>query len=66
MNKKFDKIIKTYKNILASKEKDKSDLHFFALKSIENIDIKQYNEKEQEIIKNLISYYKKPSSITYN
>ena len=66
MDKKFDKIIKTYKSILSSKEEDKSNMVFFALKSSENIDIKKYGEKEQEIIKNLIFYYKKLSSITYN
>ena len=51
MNKKFDKIIKTYKNILASKEKDKSDLHFFALKSLETVDIKNIMKKNRKLLK---------------
>ena len=35
---------------------------FFALKSIEDFDIKKFSKKEQNIVNELKSYYKKPSS----
>ena len=62
MNKEFEKIIKTYKNILLNKNRDKTDIHFFALNSLENTDIKIFNKKEKDIVNELKSYYKKPSS----
>ena len=62
MNKEFEKIIKTYKNILLNKNRDKTDINFFALNSLENTDIKIFNKKEKDIVNELKSYYKKPSS----
>ena len=62
MNKEFEKFIKTYKNILLNKNRDKSEIHFFALISLENTDINNFSKKEKDIVNELKSYYKKPSS----
>ena len=56
MNKDFEKIIKIYKKILLNKDRDKYEIYFFALQSIENIDIKIFSKKEQEIINELKNY----------
>ena len=62
MNKEFEKFIKTYKNILLNKNRNKTEIHFFALNSLENTDIKIFSKKEKDIVNELKSYYKKPSS----
>ena len=66
MNKEFEKFIKTYKNILLNKNRDKSEIHFFALNSLENADINNFSKKEKDIVNELKSYYNKASSNKQN
>ena len=61
-NKKIEKIIETYKSILIdTKNENKHNIIFFARRSIENYNKKNYNKYEQKILDSLIDYYAKPT-----
>ena len=59
-NKKIEKIIKTYKSILIDiNNVNKDNIIFFARRTIENYNKKNYNKYEQKILDSLIDYYAK-------
>ena len=61
-NKKIEKIIQTYKSILIDTNNvNKDNIIFFARRSIENYNKKEYNKYEQKILDSLIDYYAKPT-----
>ena len=61
-NKKIEKIIKTYKSILIDTNNvNKDNIIFFARRTIENYNKKNYNKYEQKILDSLIDYYAKPT-----
>ena len=66
MNNQFENFTKNYKDILLNKKRDKSQIHFFALNSLENTDITKFSKIEKNIIDELKSYYKKPTSTKQN
>ena len=61
-NKKIEKIIKTYKSILIDTNNvNKDNIIFFARRTIENYNKKNYNKYEQKILDSLLDYYAKPT-----